>query len=259
MACECPPIGQFPKLRADRDKDHRADDSAKSDQQKNCPGDRIMDELERPRQTGNDNQRQREYADDAVNQNRVSRTRPTGSPPARKKPNARTVTPNRRWQYLIKKCCNKAELQSRREGQTCTGRDGNWSPAKGQESDLSCEQSECQDNPAWLQSAQPATDRVDIAPTQRKIEEQDGDRRLDEKQKRAAHRRRVLQGTAVSWVLGRTASHALFADAMGARKDFRPSHDCSASTVRSGRLWLSGEDFASNKGLLPGLRNLLAK
>src|SRR5215813_8070637 len=109
-----------------------------------------MDELKRPRQAGNDNQRQGEDADDPINQNRVSRTRPTGSPATRKKPYAHAIAPNRRRQHLIKKCCNETELQSRCEGQLSTARDGNCPPAKSQEYDLSCKQSKSQDNPARL-------------------------------------------------------------------------------------------------------------
>jgi hypothetical protein len=107
MACEGPSIKQFLKSRTDKDEDHRADGCAKSDHQKNCSGDGIMDKFKRPRQADEDNQRQREYADNSVNQDRVGCARPAGGTPTSEQPNSRTIAANGRGQYLIKKCRNK--------------------------------------------------------------------------------------------------------------------------------------------------------
>src|SRR6478752_7971106 len=106
MASESPSIEQFLKSRADKDEDHRADGCAKSDHQKNGSGDRIMDKFKRPWQADEDNQRQREYTDNSVNQDRVSCPRPAGGTPTSEQPNSHTIAANGRGQDLIKKCRN---------------------------------------------------------------------------------------------------------------------------------------------------------
>src|SRR6516162_2270598 len=131
MARDSPPIGELLKLRADRDKDCRAGNRTKSDQQENRPGNRIVNEFKRPRKAGNDDKRQREDTDDAVDQNGIRRTRPASTAPACKKPYTRAVASNRRGQHLIKERCDEAELQSRHEAQSYAARDGNCAPAKG--------------------------------------------------------------------------------------------------------------------------------
>src|SRR4029077_13734791 len=91
MTRESPSIKQFLKSRTDKDADHRADGCAKSDHQKNGSGDGIMDKFKRPRQADEDTQRQREYADNSVNQDRVGCALPAGGTPRSEQPNSRTI------------------------------------------------------------------------------------------------------------------------------------------------------------------------
>src|SRR5260221_3174265 len=150
-----------------------------------------MDELERPGQAASDNKSQREHADNPVEQYGVSRTRPTAAL-ASKKPYSRAVPANRRWQHLIEIRCYKTELQRGRIRQTHTACGGNFSPAGGEQRDLSGQQEKGDTNPARFEPFQPVCQCADINPTQRKIEQQDGNCRLGQQQQRAAHRREIL-------------------------------------------------------------------
>jgi hypothetical protein len=170
MARDRPLIEPPSKPHANRHEDQCACNRAKPNHKEERARDWIADEFERPWQAGDDNQCQYEYADDAINQHRISRASPPGAP-ARKQPDPCAIPANGRWQHLVEKCGDETDLQCRSEGQIRAARGGDRPPACGKQGDLNGQEEKRQYDPTGLEPAQPLGQCADVNPTQREIEQ----------------------------------------------------------------------------------------
>ena len=146
---------------AERQKGPGRGEAAEPDREQNQPSDRIRDQAERPVKPRGDDRRQRQHADEAVEQHRIGRLAPAVSG-ARGEHDAGGVAADRGRQHLIEERRDHAEadrlrLRHRRAAEACDPL-----PADGAEPDLQQADGDRQDEPARRELVQPLADRVDL-------------------------------------------------------------------------------------------------
>ena len=190
----CPPALQPGPLQpAENEKSHAACERGEIDQQQGRPAIGIGDKTIAPGQARHDDDRKRDQADGAVDEDRIGRCAPSGAA-ARDQPEPHSVAADRRRQRLVEERSNQIEAHRLICRQRGAALRADLAPSQDAGKNLQ----ECHDNrqadPDQARNIDPRHEIGEIDLAQREVKQRRGDQYFCRRKQDPAHLARACQG-----------------------------------------------------------------